>query len=255
MATNKKQVADPVQPAVAPAQPEYQAYPTQYVPVDPNKGKAKLLTLEYLFAMGSAIGSVLLSISVLVKSFGIWTGISSAGSSSISGLAPDMTTPGTGIIAAGVLAVLLAVLSLILFGRVSKAIPDRAGYTSRTAYKLITYGGFGVLLISTISSLAKIITILISSLLFIGVSEAGEVYKSLYLAEFLPYLLGLALLAFAVWSVYKIVSGVNKSKILAWVLVAASIAVMLAGSITVAVKVHDTKKVRALSDYYSKIID
>ena len=73
--------------------------------------------------------------------------------------------------------------TVILFGRVSKAIPDRAGYTSCTAYKLITYGGFGVLLISTISSLAKIITILISSLLFIGVSEAGEVYKSLYLAE------------------------------------------------------------------------
>ena len=62
MATNKKQVADPVQPAVAPAQPEYQAYPTQYMPVDLNKGKAKLLTLEYLFAMGSVIDSVLLSI-------------------------------------------------------------------------------------------------------------------------------------------------------------------------------------------------
>ncbi len=46
--TNVAQPEMPMQPNA------YQAYP-QYAYEDPNKGKAKMLTLEYALAMGSAI--------------------------------------------------------------------------------------------------------------------------------------------------------------------------------------------------------
>lgn len=254
MATNKKSAAETTKSAAS-AQPEYQTYSPDYTMIDPNKGKAKLLTLEYMFAMGSAVVSALLSVAVLIESFGVWTGISSAGIRTVGDFAPTMVTPGTGIIVSGVLAVLLAVLSLLLFSRVSKAIPSRPGYTSRTAYKLVTYGSFGALLIAAVGLLAKIVTILISSLLFIGVNNAGDVYKSLYLAEFLPYVLGITMVLFVAWIVYKVINGVNKTKLMAWVLIAVSAVIMLTGSITVAVKAHETLKVRSFKEYYSKILD
>lgn len=66
-----------------------------------------------------------------------------------------MVTPGTGIVMAGVLATLFAVVALITFGRVSRAIPDRDSYTSSTAYKVVTYGAFGALVIPAIVLTAR----------------------------------------------------------------------------------------------------
>ena len=108
----------------------------------------------------------------------------------------------------------------------------------RTAYKLITYGGLGALLLPAVGLVAKLASILVNSLLFIGVSGAGEIYKSLYLGEFLPYLLALAVVSTSAFFVHKIVQGKNASKTLTLVLVAASAVVLLAGAITMAVKLH-----------------
>jgi hypothetical protein len=112
--TNVAQPEMPMQPNA------YQAYPPQYAYEDPNKGKAKMLTLEYALAMGSAIISIMLLIDIITKVFGLWTNSTSMLLRSVGGFfAPSMVTQGTGIIAASVFAVLLAVLSLVLFSRQS----------------------------------------------------------------------------------------------------------------------------------------
>lgn len=230
-------VAQPEMPVQQPV--GYPAYPQQYVYADPNKGKAKLLTLEYALAMASTVVSAFLLINVITSVIGLWSDTTSGAIRTVGGfLAPTMVTAGTGIVAASVFTVVLAVLSCVLFSRVSKAVSDREGYTNRTAYKLVTYGGLAALIIPAVDLIARLVSILISSLLFIG-AAGGEVYKSLYLSEFLPYALALAVVVATSYFIYQIIQGRNKSKIMSLVLIAVSVVVLLTGAITIAVKVHD----------------
>ena len=239
MATKQQPQPSTVAQPEIPAQPVgYPAYPQQYMYANPNKGKAKLLTLEYALAMASAVISTFLLINVITSVVGLWSDATSVASRTVGGfLAPTMVTAGTGIVAASVFTVILAVLACVLFSRVSKAVPDREGYTNRTAYKLVTYGGLAALIIPAVDLIARLVSILISSLLFIG-AAGGEVYKSLYLSEFLPYALALAVVATS-YFIYQIIQGRNKSKIMSLVLIAVSVVVLLTGAITIAVKVHD----------------
>lgn len=230
-------VAQPEMPVQQPV--GYPAYPQQYVYADPNKGKAKLLTLEYALAMASTVVSAFLLINVITSVVGLWSDTTSGTIRTVGGfLAPTMVTAGTGIVAASVFTVVLAVLACVLFSRVSKAVSDREGYTNRTAYKLVTYGGLAALIIPAVDLIARLVSILISSLLFIG-AAGGEVYKSLYLSEFLPYALALAVVVATSYFIYQIIQGRNKSKIMSLVLIAVSVVVLLTGAITIAVKVHD----------------
>jgi membrane protein len=230
-------VAQPEMPVQQPV--GYPAYPQQYVYADPNKGKAKLLTLEYALAMASTVVSSFLLINVITSVVGLWSDTTSGAIRTVGGfLAPTMVTAGTGIVAASVFTVVLAVLACVLFSRVSKAVSDREGYTNCTAYKLVTYGGLAALIIPAVDLIARLVSILISSLLFIG-AAGGEVYKSLYLSEFLPYALSLAVVVATSYFIYQIIQGRNKSKIMSLVLIAVSVVVLLTGAITIAVKVHD----------------
>ena len=230
-------VAQPEMPMQQPV--GYPAYPQQYVYADPNKGKAKLLTLEYALAMASTVVSAFLLINVITSVVGLWSDTTSGAIRTVGGfLAPTMVTAGTGIVAASVFTVVLAILACVLFSRVSKAVSDREGYTNRTAYKLVTYGGLAALIIPAVDLIARLVSILISSLLFIG-AAGGEVYKSLYLSEFLPYALALAVVVATSYFIYQIIQGRNKSKIMSLVLIAVSVVVLLTGAITIAVKVHD----------------
>lgn len=240
MATKQQPQPSAVAQPEMPAQPAgYQAYPQQYMYANPNKGKAKLLTLEYALAMASAVISTFLLINVITSVVGLWSDATSVASRTVGGfLAPTMVTAGTGIVAASVFTVILAVLACVLFSRVSKAVPDREGYTNRTAYKLVTYGGLATLIIPAVDLIARLVSILVSSLLFIG-AAGGEVYKSLYLSEFLPYALALAVVVVTSYFIYQIIQGRNKSKIMSLVLIAVSVVVLLTSAITIAVKVHD----------------
>lgn len=212
--------------------------------VDVVRGGAKWLTFEYALAMGSLVMAVILTSSALVSLFGGWAGngsaISHTGASWVLGLfSLNMVTPATGLTATVVAAVMLAGLALLCFGRVSRSITERKGYTKRLAYKGITYGTFAALFVLALALAARLGAILISSLLFIGVDGAGGVYKSLYVAEFLPYALSLGLVVVTMMFVSKIIGGVNRSRIASLVVLGASLAVMVASVITLAVQVHD----------------
>ena len=212
-----------------------------------DRGKAKWLTFEYVLSMMSLVLAALLITVALQPLFGEWAGRGSAvnysGSSWLFGLfSLTMATKSTGLVVTAVAAILLAVVALLGFRRVTNGIVDREGYTSRLSYKLVTYGGLGALILPMIALAAQLIGILISSLLFIGVRGSGEVYKSLYLAEFLPYALGLGVLAATAFFVGKIVNGVNASKIASFVLLGVSSALLLASVITVTVQSHKTSR-------------
>lgn len=224
-----------------------QAYdPAQYAayqqPINPNKGKAKWLTFEYAGAMASIVTAALLSVAVLPTLFGMWVGANKPTADMHGFLAEvldiDMITPSTGLIAGSVLAVLLSVAALVLFSRVSRTVPDREGYTSRTAYKVITYMTMAALVVPAVVLVAKLVTVLIASLLFIGVSNAGKIYSSLYLVEFLPYLIGLAVIVAAAWMVRGVIMGRNMSRVLSFIVLGVASVVLIATSVTVAVKLH-----------------
>lgn len=235
----QQSTAPAVEQPLSPAQAAYQPV------VRPARG-AKWLTFEYGLAMFSVVASLVLSTQVLVAVFGLWVGTSKVAGLAVGSWLSDtlglwMITPGTSLITVAVLAVLLAVLALVLFGRVSRTVPERQGYTDSLAYKLITYGGVAALVVAALVLVAKLVSILISSLLFIGIPNAGAVYGSLYLAEFLPYLVGLALLAAGLWAIGSIVCGRNRSKVLAFIAIAATGALLLTASITVAVQLHSNE--------------
>jgi len=220
--------------------------------------KAKWLSFEYLLAMGSLVASTLLMVSILESLFGGWAGGKTMLATQVGGwtaslLSLGMATKGTGVIVASVMAVMLAMIALVCFDRVTKALPDRIGYTKRMVYKLITYGAFAMLFILALVLVAKLITVLVSSLLFIGVAGAGAIYKSLYVAEFLPYLLGLSLIVAIGVCLAKIIQGKNVSQISAIIAVACSMMIFTASAITVGVQSHETSK--TLRSGYSKYWD
>ncbi|MDO4781474.1 MAG: hypothetical protein Q4A34_03745 [Candidatus Saccharibacteria bacterium] len=227
-------------------QMQYVAYQQ---PVDPNRGKAKWLTFEYAGAMASAVVAALLSAAVLPTLFGMWVGTDKATASTdgfLAGLlSVNTTTPSTGLIAGAVLAVLLSVVALVLFARVSRTVPEREGYTSRTAYKVITYMAMAALVAPAVVLVAKLATVLIASLLFIGLPNAGKTYSSLYLVEFLPYLIGLAVMVAAAWMVRGVIMGRNMSRVLSFIVLGVASVVLIATSVTVAVKLHSDSTSRA----------
>ena len=80
-----------------------------------------------------------LLVHIMTALFGLWFGATtsvltaSVGGWIASVLSISAITPGTGIVAARVLAVLLSIIAYITFGRVSRAISERRGYTDRVA--------------------------------------------------------------------------------------------------------------------------
>ena len=243
-----KQTTEVVQTPEAMQPMPQQAYdPNVYYqqPVDPNKGKAKWLTFEYALAMSSTVLAAGLLVSVVVAICGLLFRDITVASTYVGGwvaniLSIGMITPGTGIIAAAVLSLVLAIVAFVAFGRVSRTIAEREGYTGRVAYKAITYAAFAAVLVPSVVLVAKIGAILLSSLLFISVSNASDIYTSLYLAEFLPYALGLGIMGYTALCLKHIVSGKNASKSMTLALVVAAAIVLFAGTITVAVKSHSS---------------
>ena len=218
---------------VAEAQSVYYASPRA-------ASKAKWLTFEYALAMVSVTLATLLTTALVSLLFGLWSSKSASLVGSLFG-----GSAVANVLTFGILTVVFSVLAFVLFGRVTRAVADdRSGYTGRLAYKLTTYGSLFVLVLAALPLVASLLSVLISSLLLIGVSDAGSVYSSLYLGNFLPSLVSLALLAVVIFFIGKIISGFNKSRILSLVLIGVTVVVAVALAITLAVKAHDKPSVK-----------
>ena len=210
--------------------------------------QAKWLTFEYALAMVSVTFAAITSIVLMPMLFGMW----SAKDAVSFGLSLSGGSITANILAVGILAVLFSVLAFVLFGRVTRAIAaDRSGYTGRLAYKLTTYGSLFMIVLAALPLVANLISVLISSLLLIGVSDAGSVYTALYLGNFLPSLVCLAVLAVVIFFIGKIINGYNKSRPLAITLIAITSVVAVALAITLAVQAHDKPSIKKSNFKYN----
>ncbi|WP_338520516.1 hypothetical protein V4210_02735 [Candidatus Nanosynbacter sp. BB002] len=209
--------------------------------------QAKWLTFEYALAMVSVTFAAITSVVLVPMLFGMW----SAKEAMSFGLMLSGSITAN-ILAVSILAVLFSVLAFVLFGRVTRAIAaDRSGYTGRLAYKLTTYGSLFMIVLAALPLVANLISVLISSLLLIGVSDAGSVYTALYLGNFLPSLVCLAVLAVVVFFIGKIINGYNKSRPLAITLIAITSVVAVALAITLAVQAHDKPSIKKSNFKYN----
>ena len=210
--------------------------------------QAKWLTFEYALAMVSVTFAAITSIVLMPMLFGMW----SAKDAVSFGLSLSGGSITANILAVGILAVLFSVLAFVLFGRVTRTIAaDRSGYTGRLAYKLTTYGSLFMIVLAALPLVANLISVLISSLLLIGVSDAGSVYTALYLGNFLPSLVCLAVLAVVIFFIGKIINGYNKSRPLAITLIAITGVVAVALAITLAVQAHDKPSIKKSNFKYN----
>ena len=167
--------------------------------------RSKWLTFAYALAMISVVGATVLTIAMMYALATLWHGKATLGV--ILGVSSSQVAGGVSL---AVTAVLLAVAAFFLFGRVSKeAATDRSGFTKGIGYKLVTYSGLGALVLCVVPQVATLIGVLISSLLLIGVKDAGTVYGMMYITSFLPALVSLGLLAAAIFCVGKIVIGLT----------------------------------------------
>ena len=197
--------------------------------------QAKWLTVEYALAMVSVTFAAITSIVLVPMLFGMW----SAKEAMSFGLMLSGSITAN-ILAVGILAVLFSVLAFVLFG-----------YTGRLAYKLTTYGSLFMIVLAALPLVANLISVLISSLLLIGVSDAGSVYTALYLGNFLPSLVCLAVLAVVIFFIGKIINGYNKSRPLAITLIAITGVVAVALAITLAVQAHDKPSIKKSNFKYN----
>lgn len=162
----------------------------QYAPPR-QSARAKWLTFEYVLAMFSTVVASMLTTFLITAVMEQWSG-----SASLSATKALLGGSVVTVLTLAMLAVLLAVVAFVLFGRVTRSVAEeRAGYTGRLAYKLTTYGSLFVLVAVMLPLIANLVSVLVSSLLLIGVDNAGAVYSNLYLANFLPSLVSLAVLA------------------------------------------------------------
>ncbi len=202
-----------------------------------SHASSSTLTLKY----GGAAASVLIALysvgTVLSSLFGFWT--DKAGSLMLSG-------GYIGVVESAISAVLFALVAFLLYKKVTKDIAAQPEYVNTTVYHFITKGLFAVLATAFVVYVAQLLSVLISSLLLIGTStDIG----GLYLNQFLPSLLGAAVVGVMGFSAFKIMKGRNLSGLMTIVLLSLAGALLIATLITVPIKAHSSTVTPSSSDF------
>lgn len=193
------------------------------------RSKSTFLTLEYVGGLASGV-LALQSIGVASSGlFNIWNGKLSYADAPLAWLLP-VSSGYVGVIAIALTSVVLALLAFLLLTRVSRSLGDRPGYTNRLVYKLATYGTFAVLALQLIVLGVAAVAVVLSSLVLIGSDSS---IGALYLQEFLPLVVMSLITGASAYWLYRIVSGVNKSRIWTMALAVIGALVLLATLITV----------------------
>ena len=152
------------------------------------------------------------------------------------------------IIQLGVMAVLGSLVTFVLFRRVSRSVIDRPGYTSRLSYKVPTYAAFGIIVIELFGYVVALLSTMISSLVLIGSTVNIGV---LYIRDFIPALIGLAITSFVAYCLYQIMKGRNTSRVLGYTLLISSSVMLLILIITTAISSHVSGGSYRSTDYVS----
>lgn len=136
-------------------------------------------------------------------------------------------------------ALLVLVPILVVLDRRTRAEwQKRKGYANRLAYKLPVYGALAVLVIIKVALLIQLLNIVITSLAMIGSSSAQT--GPMFMNEFLPALVALAIFATAGWYVFKLAKGRDMGQTYSAFAVFWGIVISIALLITAVVAFHNT---------------
>lgn len=208
-------------------------------------GTLGAITLKYVGAAISLLVAVFGALSLLGVLFSMWTG---SVSSRVLGVGGGYVV----VVTLAVITSLFAVLSFLLYKKVTQEVAAHPEYIEKPAYHCVTNALVGILAFIFLLFVGNLIAVLISSLLLIGTStDIG----GLYLNNFLPSLIGAGLVGFVGFCAYQIMKGKNKSGLVTLVVMALAGALLVATLITVPIKAHGTTSTRSyeynmLNDYY-----
>jgi len=203
---------------------------------------ATFLTLEHVGHMALVVVVSMLVLSGICSAFGMWFGTNAMASTMFLGSTGAL---GGGLqahesfMALGVVAALLVLLpALVILDRRTRAEWNkRRGYAGRLAYKAPVYGALGALGLLFVASKIQALYVIIMSLAYIGVS--GAPIGSMYVGNFIPALLGMAVFGAAMWYVFNLAKGRDYGRKFSMMATAIGGAVVLALFITSLVVLHD----------------
>jgi hypothetical protein len=126
----------------------------------------------------------------------------------------NIVTPGVNTAGALALVALLFVAVPLLYclrRRIGAEYAKRPGYTGRVAYKLPVYTALALLITATLGTFTTMLYVFLSSLALIGVSGANV--GEMYLAQFIPALLGFVIFGATAWYVLWFAKGRDMSRL------------------------------------------
>lgn len=195
------------------------------------------LSLEHaLKAVLMVVVVTLLGVSI-VLALQLWTGAASGTSFvRVNGSAAELIA-GTAMTLAAALIVLVPAL-IVLELRTRAEYQKRPDFRLRLAYRIPLYAAFAAVLTLTGLSLIQLLAAFLTSLTLLG--AAGANIGAIYLGQFLPALLTLALYGAAAVYLFQILRGKDRGAIFGLAVVTLSVVMVLALFITSVVLTHQS---------------
>ena len=221
--------ATPVAPAEVPqpqpVQPQYYQQPV-YAPRPPKV--AKHPGMELSLAVFSVLASAWLTIDALAGAIAYFGGGRLPSFDLLSSLLFSHFSGYTGVVIAGLGAVIFALAAFLLFRRLSAALES-------DQYKAALHVGAGIAVIKTGVLAVTTVAAGLTPLLTI---QKGVNVGSVYLYDFLPLILATGLFAFVSWSMLKLVDKQRVASILSSVLLIVASLVFILAFVSVIIRSH-----------------
>ncbi len=237
-------------PVVAPAPAVIPSAGGQFLKRELNG--ATFLSLEHLGHMLLVVVVAALLAMGISMAISIWTGASAMGASMMGGLgliasggvAYLQAMAAVGIVAA---LVVLVPLLVVLDRRTRAEWMKRRGYSGRMAYKVPVYLALGLLVSAKLIADICMVSVVISSLVQIGVPDAQ--IGSLYLTQFVPALIAAVVFGMAAWYVFKLAKGRDMGRQFAAFMAVLSTALVIALLITAVTVLRAKDATPTMPDY------
>ena len=207
---------------------------------------ATFLTLEHIGHMALVVVVSGLILSGICSALSMWFGtngmastmfLGSAGVLGGAGLQALESSLSLGIVAA--LVVLVPAL-VILDRRTRAEWNKRRGFAGRLAYKVPVYGALAVLGILLVASKIQALYVIIASLAYVGVP--GVPIADMYVGNFIPAVLGMAVFGGTLWYVFNLAKGRDYGRKFSMLAAVVGVVVAVALFITSLVVMHDGTK-------------